>query len=504
MLATRKLSEMTIEEKALLASPYGFGKYYLGLPIYDDASGQKVGECRDGSQLYYEVRKSDWQKRAVNSLEKPGGKTSARTANGAGKTTVLLPTAVLWWMTVYPRSKVVITSGVNRQVREQVFPALHAHKGKLPGWVFNDTGIDAPNGSHCIGFSTDEGGRFEGWHGNTDELYQLFEHDGPLLIVVDEAKSVLQTIFDAIDRCTYQHLLLASSCGPAMGEFYKSHTDNARFFQALHAPASLCPHADHAKNLELIQKLGLNHPLVRSKVFAEFMTNAAGVIVSRAWLDRNRANPAMKQGSDVNAFCDFAAGGDENVFALRRGNLVTIPAAWRERDTMKACGEFILHFRKAGFTPETAYLIAGDDDGLGHVVIDRLHELGWKIRRESNGSTADSKEDYQNRGAETWYEGAVKIEKNEIILPADDVLSAQLSCRTGRNDSAGRLAVESKEDMRKRGLESPDRADAVLGAMRGAKSYKPIPFAGQHEESMGLLERMIEEQGGVLAGAYCP
>src|SRR5690606_12925431 len=121
--------------------------------------------------------------------------------------------------------------------------------------------------------------------GNKDAFYDLLQHDGPLMIVIDEAKSVAQQIFDAVDRCTFQWLLKTSSCGGSSGEFYKSHTTNARFFQRFQLPASECPHADHAKNLELIQKRGIDDPLVRSKIFAEFMEGIEGSIIQQEWLN---------------------------------------------------------------------------------------------------------------------------------------------------------------------------------------------------------------------------
>jgi hypothetical protein len=87
----------------------------------------------------------------------------------------------------------------------------------------------------------------------------------------------------------------------------------------------------------------------------------------------------------------------------------------------------------------------------------------------NNGSAADKPEAYANKGAEIWFEARVKIEKGEIILPNDPELVAQLTSRRGWPDSKGRLQLESKADMRSRGLPSPDRADAVLGAMLPAR-----------------------------------
>ena len=48
--------------------------------------------------------------------------------------------------------------------------------------------------------------------------------------------------------------------------------------------------------------------------------------------------------------------------------------------------------------------------------------------------------------------------------PTTDELLSQLSGRKSRRDSKGRLALETKEAMKSRGLTSPDRADAVIGA----------------------------------------
>jgi hypothetical protein len=501
-----RLNELSIEQKALLTSPYGFGKYYLGLPINDSAAQRQIGSCAAEGQQFYPIYENDLQKQVVNAMEPNGAKVSAATCNGAGKTTIIIPTVVLWFMTMFPRGKVVITSGVERQVRGQLFPALQAHKAKLEGWKFNDADITAPNGSMAIGFSTNDGQRFEGWHGNKDALYDLLRHDGPLLIIVDEGKSVAQTIYDAIDRCTYQRLLIASSCGGSLGEFYRSHTSAARFYKTFKIPSSHCPHADHDKNRDLIIKRGINDPLVRSKIFAEFMEGAEGTVIKASWLTTLRNSPPAAMQGEERVFCDFAAGGDENVIAYRRGNRVRVVAAWREKDTMRGCGQFIDHFRKMGITPSRcAQIVAGDAGGLGKVMLDRLAELGWNLERVNNGSKAtgpDAKA-YSNIAAQTWYEGAKAIEQGRVIFDdLDDATIAQLTERTGYTNSAGVLHLEAKEDMKARGLDSPDRADALLGAMRESRPTEPIPFAGGYEPDTGLLEQLYQRNGTAeLAGA---
>lgn len=507
MNATINPKELSPEQKALLTSPYGFGKHFLGLPISDVSERRKVGECREGEALFYEVFENDAQKRVLDDLNPHKAKVAVRTCNGAGKTTILIPTATFWFMTLFPRGKVVITSGVDRQVREQIFPALHAHQGRLGGWSFHDKSITAPNGSKCVGFTTKDGGHFEGWHGNKEELYDLLQHDGPLMIVVDEAKSVQQPIYDAVERCTYQRLLMASSCGAAMGRFYDAFHKDLPYFKTHRIAAGDCPHVDHDKNRELILRRGMGDSLVQSKVFSEFMGSEKDAVVNLAWLARCTEQAVAFKEGERNYYADFAAGGDENVLAERDGNRVRIVAAWRERDTMRACGEFIRLFRSVGLTAERVQeCVLGDNGGLGHVMIDRLHELGWCIQRDDGGSAADEAEIYLNRAAEMWFEGAKQLERGGVILPPDDILQGQLVSRKSKPRSDGRLQLESKEEMAKRGVGSPDRADAVFGVMRAPRSFKPVNFMGNHDgRDMGLLERMAQESGvgAGLAGASC-
>jgi hypothetical protein len=57
------------------------------------------------------------------------------------------------------------------------------------------------------------------------------------------------------------------------------------------------------------------------------------------------------------------------------------------------------------------------------------------------------------------------FENGEIdIDELDDVLAAQLGSIKWTLDSRGRIKIESKDDMRKHGMPSPDRADTVAMA----------------------------------------
>jgi hypothetical protein len=65
-----------------------------------------------------------------------------------------------------------------------------------------------------------------------------------------------------------------------------------------------------------------------------------------------------------------------------------------------------------------------------------------------------------------WYSTVGQlIERRQIIIPNDEKLIAQLTSRRKLYDSKGREKLESKADLRARGCESPDRADALIGSI---------------------------------------
>lgn len=90
-----------------------------------------------------------------------------KAANGSGKTAMIAAPAALWYALIYPGSIVITTSGVYRQVKEQLWPQIRALASKVSGlgMQINQTDLTMDNGSRILGFATDQPGRFEGFHG---------------------------------------------------------------------------------------------------------------------------------------------------------------------------------------------------------------------------------------------------------------------------------------------------------------------------------------------------
>src|SRR4029077_9305403 len=208
---------------------------------------------------------------------------------------------------------------------------------------------------------------------------------------------------------------------------------------------------------------GESDPWYRSRHLAEFSDDASFPrIIDPRWVRACWAEAPVAQCGQRRAFCDFAAGGAENVIAVADGNKVYIGAAWREVDTVQAARQFRREFGRLGLNQGQVY---GDDGGLGKVMIDQIGDLGFQVLRVRNEDVASDPEHFANLGSEMWFQAARRIEKREVILPEDKLLFDQLTGRRRDYDAKGRLIAEPKKKMSARGVESPDRADALVGAL---------------------------------------
>lgn len=456
-----------------MTTPIGFAELVLGLALYG------------------------WQDAAIAPLELATGpnaervKVSLVTPNGAGKSERVVASAALWWAATHERGQVVITSKDNKQLLNQVVPAIEKHLAKFEGWSCVHSPyfqVTTATGGKIHAFVTDEASRLEGWHKDGDIV-------GPLLFIADEAKSIPDALFEAIYRCTWNALLLTSSPGIKLGHFFDSHTKLREDFHCVKAGLEDCPHIPKEKIEDIIKTYGPDHPLTLSSLKGEFMDedDMNKFVVPLSSLLRCLENPPRHKTGIRAAFCDFAAGGDENTLAVRDGNKVELVACWREANKHAAVGRFIMEFRKAGLRPEQIW-----GDAAAADMLELLAGAGWPINRKNFGSPAYNDELYISWGSEAWHEAAMAIERCEVILPDDEKLKAQLTTRQKGFNARGKLCLEDKASLRKRGIPSPDRADAVCGVL-AVREMAAVAYTGK---AMTLMEQIEEAQQEVaLAGA---
>lgn len=157
--------------------------------------------------------------------------------------------------------------------------------------------------------------------------------------------------------------------------------------------------------------------------------------------------------------CDPARFGDDRTsFCFRQGRVVHEMKSYKNKDTMEVAGLCVNYIKQHNLDK-----LFVDVVGLGAGVYDRLKEMGYGnivVAVNAASSPLDS-DKYSNKRAEMW--GVMKdwFKDTPCQIPNLDSLHADLTMPTYSFDSSGRLKLEKKEDMKKRGLKSPDEADAL-------------------------------------------
>lgn len=109
---------------------------------------------------------------------------------------------------------------------------------------------------------------------------------------------------------------------------------------------------------------------------------------------------------------------------------------------------------------DKSVLIKVDDTGVGGGVTDELKKQGYNVLPINFGSRAVEPDKYTNLISEAWF--YMQAIMDEAQLKMDNDLLMELSNRRWKMDTKGRRQVESKDDYKKRGYRSPDKADATI------------------------------------------
>lgn len=402
-------------------------------------------------------------------------------SNGSGKDSFCIAPLAVWFILCKLKSRVVITSSSGVQLTAQTetyirnlcetINALMDEMGAPKAFKINQRYIRCLyTGSEIRMYATDEPGKAEGYHPQ--------EPNAPFLIIVNEAKSVVEEIFQAISRCTgFSHKVYVSSPGEPKGSFHfacKSGLEKQAGWLFRRITSYDCTHIPRSEIQSDLIELGEHSALFRSKHLALFTSIGGQVVIAEDAI--NKCKQLAKQRIGANwpkrVGIDLAAGGDECVIDICQGNKGIFHYEFIERDTTITAEIINRELVKQGI-PKDSTFIRADDGGVGRGIIDQLvrpiadgGKFGWNIKRMINQSPAYNKRMYGNLGAEMWFKYCRLIEECLWLLDEDEQnnpkLVVQLAARHYKQTTGGnnRLYLQAKSDAKAEGHPSPDRADA--------------------------------------------
>lgn len=396
-------------------------------------------------------------------------RTAVKSCHGSGKS-FLSARIVLWYLHAFPGSMVLTTAPTNNQVENILWRELRsaaaAKRKPLLGRPLN-VRYDIDADWYALGFKAadTQPDRFQGFH----STYPL--------VIIDEAAGVAPTVYEALDAVMTSEnarmLLIGNPTNPS-GVFYDAFHSQRSIYNLITIAADDTPNIKAGRTVrpylitqqwidDAVTKFGADSAYVQSRVHAQFPRTGTDNLIALGWVEESArridaVDPAPDAGP-VDAGVDVARSGeDETVIYLRRGLDVLGFDAWNGYDLMQSVGRI-----RNTLEPYTVGTIKVDVIGMGAGVADRLRELGYNVMDVNVSTSASDAEKWPNLRHELWWELRELFHRNEVNGVIDETTMGQLtSVKYGFDSRHSMPIIESKEQMKKRGLKSPDRAEALM------------------------------------------
>lgn len=403
-----------------------------------------------------------WQEKVLKALPNED-RISIRSGHGVGKG-AFLSWLTLWGLLVHDDIKIPIAATSQNQLRDNNWPEIAKWHKRLPEPLRARIIIQAekifvksaPEAAFAV--------RRTATKSNPEALQGL--RGSATLYLIDEASGIPDIIFEVAQGSLSSpgaKAVLFSNPTRTSGFFFDTHNKLRGRWKCFHVSSEDVPRATgHIE--DIIQAYGKGSNRYRVRVLGEFPTKDDETVIPLEYV----IGAQKRQVEDLPFYpvwgLDVARFGDDScALAKRKGNRMLEPVKeWRDADTMQTAGIVMREYQDTH--PDLRpHEILVDVIGLGAGVVDRLNELGLPVRGINVGEAPAADDRFSKLRDELWWRGRQWFESRENSFPADDDATvAELIGPTYDFASNGRIVVESKKDMKKRGVISPNRADAFL------------------------------------------
>ena len=347
----------------------------------------------------------------------------------------------------------------------------------------------------------------QGFHGDPKE-------GGGIMYIVDEASGVPEASMSAVEGALTEKLAFVLMIGNPThltGTFYDAFHKDSDLWRAYTLSCLESDVVDPAYEIRIARKYGKESDIYAVKVLGQFPKRETEGLIPLVYItDALTTDPFPLTEEELrlrqNRVCgglDVAlSGANSTLLYLRRGNNVFFKRRCEEEKEEK-----IAEWTAAWIDYHNIYKLAIDCVGAGSGVYSHLRKMGYgsRIVRFKSGSEPftrsvlklgqEDMEFFNLRAQAYWYLRSLFYMQNIVLSYSDedDQLREQLtSIRVKPSRDGNKIQVESKQDMRTRGLESPDEADALVLCFSTQLSY-PITIP----ESARTMNPMKRSSSGV-------
>lgn len=417
--------------------------------------------------------------------------------NGVGKS-ALVSWLILWAISTLEDTRGVVTANTETQLKTKTWAELGKWFNMFIGREYfkqTATAIFSLAENHERTWRID----MIPWSENNAVAFQGLHNEGKrILMIYDEASGIPDQIWEAGDGCitdkgTERIWCVFGNPNLPKGRFREcfpggkfSHVWNSRSVDSRSVSFT-----DKDELNRWVADYGEDNDFVRVRVRGVF-PRAGTMQFIDDWVasEAQRREVAVHVRDPFIIGVDVARFGDDaSVIYFRKGRdgRSVPPLMFRGMDTMTLAGKVSEVY--AQYHADAVFV---DGGGVGGGVVDRLRQLHVPVldvqfggKSEGTGfATGDQGVKYANKRAEIW--GAMREWLKTGAIPPDNSLREQLTNLQYGFNLRNEIQLEKKEDMKKRGLESPDMADAL--AITFAQVVIPNEFAGGEHRQKPLVE----------------
>jgi len=299
------------------------------------------------------------------------------------------------------------------------------------------------------------------WSAENPDAYAGVHNFDGVLVVFDEASGIDDSIWAVTsgfftENTPNRFWMAFSNPRRNTGYFYEAFNSKREFWTTKVVDARTVEGTDKQVYQQIIDEYGADSSQAHVEVYGQFPSEGDDQFISANLVDDAMKRPAYKdQSAPIVIGVDPARfGADATVIAVRQGRDIISIQRHRGDDTMTVVGHVIEAIEE--YKPA---LVVIDEGGLGAGIVDRLKEQRYKVKGINFGNKSTNPIMYGNKRAEMW--GKMKDWLKTASIPLDRFLKTDLISPMMKPDSKGTIFLESKKDMKARGLASPDAADAI-------------------------------------------
>jgi len=443
--------------------PYRFATKVLGIP----EPGQPE---KDGMHPL-----EPWQAKLFKAIRDGEKRISIRSGHGCKKSTTLA-ILVLWGLTCHRDCKIPVVAGSESQLLDTIWPEISKWHRRLPEQLQEQ--VEVQKERVVMRARPDEAFAVARVASKDNPQAMAGFHAAFLMFLVDEASAVSEAAYEVAQGALSTPgaiAVLAGNPTKSSGFFYATHTKLRDRWWTMKVSSEDVPTArGHIE--DVAQMYGRDSNAFRVRVLGEWPTADDQAVIPLELVEAALGRDVQPKpvwpvlGVDVARFGD-----DTSAICLRQGNAILALKEWRNLDGAQVAGR-IQEFIAALPTHQKPREIVVDVIGVGASVYDILRLPGSpvaEIVRGCNVAEAPSVSEIDHRlRDQLWFAGRQWFAERDCVIPkqfadpADtkliEKLVSELTAPTYDFTILGKRKVEGKADMKKRGVPSPNIADAFL------------------------------------------